>query len=169
MIRPGLAGAAFVACVVLTMHAARADVGGAIVLKGLAGAETGKDQERIDLSSFSWINPTPPTGVNSAYIGERAPEKGHGALTIAKAVTAETPVLESYCTNDKTLPEVLAEIPLWEERFADNKLHYQQYRLKDVKVAKCAHMDGAVAKIFRLEFSDIEAIPMSEKPIAQRP
>ncbi len=123
---------------------------------------------RIPLSSFSWEKPVAKDApLEQLLLAERTPPKaGAGTLIIATLVTTQTP-FKALCGKGTGPAEVVVETPMWEERFTDGELHYQKYKLKNVTVTACGHTEGAAAEAFHLQFTDIEEMPLTEKPVPQ--
>ncbi len=164
--RTAIIGLLAISIVRIGIQPALADVGGFVYLP----AAKSEPPIEISLSSFSWRGP--PKDPSQQSLEQRVlgnnripPKSGAGILIIATPIATPTPALKALCGKATGVGEVVAKIPLWEERFTDNTLHHQSFKLKNVTVSDCAHAPNALAEVFFLRFTDIEAIPLTEQPV----
>ena len=146
---------ALFAALILAIHSqpASADIGGYLTVGATASAP------RIKLSSFQWIDASPPKDEAAAYTHVPAPPKsGAGELIVVKPAATSNPDLARACEGKGVIPILRIDVPSWEiHSVKEGEQPYRHYVLKDVKLFDCAHAAGAAGEVLHLKFSEIEA------------
>ena len=156
-----------------------ANRGGFLHIDGINGTATEAEHTGwIRLLSFSWEELKELDGTRLDY-GIPAPASGPGVLIVTKPFADSIPDLKRYCSERE---EPLAEVTLSHPRYSwrgapgpsssgqdlrDVFPPFLNFKLKNVTVPKCLHVEGAEGEVFWLRFDDIQWL--NAKPPASVP